>query len=156
MERQGAKAPRRQGTGAEDGAAVPTGEPARELDLLASQVVDSALAVHRALGPGLTESIYEAALAIELESRGIVFSRQSEYTVTYRGIPVGQGRLDLLVERSLIVELKAVDSIAPVHRAQVVGYLRALNLQLGLLINFNVPLLRDGIHRIINRPLPRA
>ncbi len=124
-------------------------EPSRELDLLARQVIDAAIEVHRSLGPGFLESVYEQALGIELESRGIPFVRQPSVAVNYKGHPIGEGRLDLLVGDALVVELKAVDAIAPIHTAQVISYLKASRHQLGLLINFNVPILKEGIKRII-------
>jgi GxxExxY protein len=119
------------------------------LERVATVVVDSALAVHRALGPGFLESVYEEALTIELEGRSIPFERQVPFAVEYRGRSVGQGRIDLLVDGQLIVELKAVDSFAPIHVAQLISYLRAFRRQLGFLINFNVPLLRTGLRRVV-------
>ncbi len=101
------------------------------------------------LGPGYLESVYEEALAIELGLRGIGFRRQVPVTVSYKGREVGTARLDFLVEEILVVELKAVDDLAPIHLAQVLSYLKATSLPLALLINFNVPVLRDGIKRII-------
>jgi GxxExxY protein len=124
-------------------------EPARELDELARQVIGAAIEVHRELGPGYLESLYEEALCVELEWRGISFVQQPIIGVTYKGRGVGRGRLDLLVANILLVELKAVETILPIHKAQVISYLKSTKLHLGLLINFNVPLLRDGLHRII-------
>jgi len=124
-------------------------EPDRRLDELADQVIGAALEVHKVIGPGYLETVYEEALCQELSLRSITFARQPEFTLTYKGQPVGQGRLDLLVEESLIVELKAVDALAAIHHAQVISYLRALHLKLGLLINFNAPLLKHGIRRVI-------
>jgi GxxExxY protein len=125
-------------------------EPGTELDLLAKTVIGAAIEVHKVIGPGYLESVYEEALCQELNIRGIAFVRQPVFTLTYKGVSVGQGRLDLLVEERLIVELKAVEVLAAIHHAQVISYLRALHLQLGLLINFNVPLLKQGIRRVIN------
>ena len=105
--------------------------------------------VHRHLGPGYLESVYEEALAIELDLRGLPFERQKPIGVGYKGHIVGQGRLDLLVGDCLIVELKAVDTFAPIHRAQVISYIKTTGLHLGLLINFNVQLLRDGVQRVV-------
>jgi GxxExxY protein len=124
-------------------------EPDKEVDDLARQVIGAAIEVHRHLGPGYLESVYEEALAIELDLRGLPFERQKPIGVDYKGHVVGQGRLDLLVGDRLIVELKAVDTFAPIHRAQVISYLKATGLHLGLLINFNVQLLRDGVQRIV-------
>ncbi len=125
-------------------------EPPPEIDRLAKALIGCAIEVHRHLGPGYLEEVYEEALCEELRLQGIPFKRQHPISVLYKGKPVGQGRLDLLVDDKLIVELKAVSAIAPVHSAQVMSYLKATSLILGLLINFNVSLLRDGITRIIN------
>lgn len=124
-------------------------EPDSDLNLLANKVIGAAIEVHRLLGPGYLESVYEEALCVELQQQKIVFVRQSPIAVNYKGIKVGEGRLDLLVENRLIVELKAVEALAPIHRAQVLSYLKATKLQLGLLINFNAPILKDNIKRII-------
>jgi GxxExxY protein len=126
-----------------------TKEPTQEIDNLAHAVIGAAIEVHRILGPGFLESVYEEALCVELELRGIPFSRQASVTVNYKGHTVGEGRLDLLVDNALIVEAKAVDALAPIHTAQVLSYLKATGHQLGLLINFNVPVLKDGIKRIV-------
>lgn len=127
-----------------------TREPDPQLDELASRVIGAAIEVHRVLGPGFLESVYEAALCAELEQRSIAYARQAVVEVGYKGRPVGESRLDLLVERRLIVELKAIDALAPIHMAQVLSYLRATGIHLALLINFNVPRLRDGgIKRVI-------
>ena len=106
--------------------------------------------MHRRLGPGFLESIYEMALVIELTRRRIQFERQLAMAVHYDDIVIGEHRLDLLVDGVLVVELKAVDAIAPIHVAQVLSYLRAGAFQLGLVINVNVPYLRSGIRRIVN------
>ena len=120
-----------------------------EVEGLAHSVVDSALEVHKALGPGFIESVYEQALCRELEMREVPFVRQFPVAVRYKDIVVGEGRVDLLVGNSLVVELKAIDGLSSVHTAQVISYLKATGHQLGLLINFNVPLLKDGIRRVI-------
>ena len=124
-------------------------EPSGELDRLAHEVIGAAIEVHKALGPGYLESVYETALAIELDHRGIRYERQNAYSLAYRGLPVGEGRIDLLVAGMLVVELKAVEQFAPIHKAQVISYLKATGCRLGLLINFNVTVLKDGIQRII-------
>lgn len=116
---------------------------------LTGAVIGAAIEVHRVLGAGFLESVYEEALALELELRGIGFSRQKVVAVTYKGRRIGEGKLDLLVANTLIVELKAVANITPIHEAQVLSYLKMTRYPLGLLINFNVPLLKDGIRRII-------
>jgi GxxExxY protein len=121
----------------------------RLLDDLAHAVIGAAIEVHRCLGPGYLESVYEEALALELQSRDIPFEKQRPVSVNYKGHPVGEGRLDFLVGGALIVELKAVDALAPIHKAQVLSYLRTTGLHLGLLLNFNVAVLRDGIQRVI-------
>jgi len=124
-------------------------EPTREEDELAHVVIGAAIEVHRQLGPGFLESVYEEALCVELALRGIPFEKQVPIRICYKGQPVGAERLDLLVSGKLIVELKAVDAIIGIHTAQLLSYLRAAKLRLGLLINFNVPLLKQGIHRVI-------
>jgi GxxExxY protein len=124
-------------------------EPGKEIDDLANAVIGAAIEVHRVLGPGYLESVYEAALAVELKLRGMAFEMQKPISVEYKGHAVGEGRLDLLVGGKLVVELKAIDALAPIHTAQVMSYLKTLNLPLGLLINFNVPLLKHGIKRVV-------
>jgi GxxExxY protein len=124
-------------------------EPDRAIDDVARNVVDAALEVHRTLGAGFAEGVYEHALAIELALRGIKCERQVPIAVTYKGHEVGEGRLDLLVEDCLVVELKAVETLLPVHVAQVVSYLRATQRCLALLMTFNVRQFRDGLRRVI-------
>jgi GxxExxY protein len=103
------------------------------------------------LGPGLLESIYEECLAVEMSLRGLCFVRQLPVPIEYKGRRVGTDlKIDLLVEECVIVELKAIEKLMPVHDAQVLTYLRLTNRQVGLLINFHVPLLRDGIRRLVN------
>jgi GxxExxY protein len=126
-----------------------TAEPDRDIDALAYATIGSGIEVHRILGPGFLESVYEAALAVELELRGLRFERQKPVPLQYKGREIGEGRLDLLIAGRLVVELKAVDALAPIHRAQVISYLKATHLPLGLLINFNVPVLKDGIERLV-------
>jgi GxxExxY protein len=124
-------------------------EPSRELDTIAGAVIGAALEVHRILGPGFLESVYEDALAIELDLRRVSFDRQKAVEVSYKGRIVGVGRFDFLVEKSLVVELKAADRLLPVHQAQVISYLKATENRLGLLINFHESQLRQGIRRIV-------
>ena len=124
-------------------------EPDAELDRLARLVIGAAIEVHRQLGPGLLEDVYEKALCIEFDLREIPFTHQTGVGITYKGRPVGKGRLDLLVGDRLIVELKAVERLAPIHSAQMISYLRMTRRNLGLLINFNVPLLKEGIKRVV-------
>jgi GxxExxY protein len=125
-------------------------EPDAELDRLAHCVIGAALEVHRTLGPGFLEAIYEEALCVELSLRRIPFARQVPVGVDYKGNLVGQARMDLLVDGRLVVELKVIESIAPVHVAQVLTYLKAARLRLGLLINFKVAFLRTGIRRVVH------
>jgi GxxExxY protein len=125
-------------------------EPDPELDELAWKVIGAALAVHRSLGPGFLESIYENALCLELAARDVPFRRQVSAVVYFRGEAVGHGQLDLLVGERLVIELKAVEALSSIHSMQLRSYLKATGLTLGLLINFNVPLLQQGVRRIIN------
>jgi GxxExxY protein len=124
-------------------------EPDRETDLLAHAAIGAAIEVHRSLGPGFLESVYEAAVVAEFRIRGIPFEQQKPVPLLYKGEPIGLHRLDLLVGERLIVELKAVDILAPIHFAQMISYLTATQLTLGLLINFHVPALKQGIHRVV-------
>ena len=126
-----------------------------ETERIAHEVIAAALEVHSILGPGLIESLYESALAFELAERGMAAVRQVEIDVPYKSIVLRGQRLDLVVEGSVIVELKVVSAIQDIHRAQTLSYLRAARLPLGLLINFNAPRLKGNIHRILNeRALP--
>ena len=124
-------------------------EPGQVLDELAHDVIGAAIEVHRALGPGYTENVYEEALCIEMAQKNIPFERQVKIAVDYKGQKVGEGRLDLLVAKVLLVELKAVEMLAPIHQAQLLSYLKMTHLKLGLLINFNVPILKQGIKRVV-------
>jgi GxxExxY protein len=122
----------------------------RELEHLAKQAVDAAIKVHKTLGPGLLESVYETCLAHELRKRGVVVETQVPIPIVYDGIRLEGGlKLDLLVQKQLIVEIKAVEEMNRIFKAQVLTYLKLARLRLALLINFNVHLLRDGIERII-------
>jgi GxxExxY protein len=124
-------------------------EPDRVIDELAHRTIGAMIEVHRELGPGYLESVYEQALCHELDARGIPFFAQFSFDVTYKGDAVGEGRVDLLVDNRLIVEIKAVSALNDVFMAQTISYLKALDLPLALLVNFNVPLLRDGIRRVV-------
>ena len=104
--------------------------------------------VHRVLGPGFLESVYEQAMVVEMGLRGIRFERQKPINVSYKGRPIGEGRLDFLVDESLIVELKAAEKLLPIHQAQLMSYLKATECRIGLLINFHERLLKDGIRRL--------
>jgi GxxExxY protein len=119
-----------------------------ELNDISEAVIGAAIEVHRLMGPGLLESAYEECLARELALRGISFERQRDLTVEYKGVRLDCGyRLDFLVDGRVVVEVKAVEHLLPVHDAQLMSYLRLGGWQLGLLINFHVPILREGIRR---------
>lgn len=120
-----------------------------ELNQLTEAIIGAAIEVHRTLGPGLLESSYEAALCVELEARGLRYLRQHSIPLRYRDKPIGEYRLDLLVEDAVIVEVKSVERIDPVFMFQVLTYLRAASKKIGLLINFNSRFLKDGIRRYI-------
>lgn len=120
-------------------------------DELTKEITGAGIEVHRELGPGLLESIYEACLALELDLRGIAYQRQKSIPLTYKGRSLASDlRIDLLVENEVIVELKAAERLLPVHEAQLLTYLRLTNIRVGLLMNFNVPVLKDGIKRMVN------
>jgi GxxExxY protein len=123
---------------------------ADEVEDLAYKVIGAAIEVHRELGPGLAESHYQKAMSRELDLRGIPHAKEVDLDVTYKGATIGKVRIDLLIGGVLILELKAVESLSPVHRAQAVTYLKLTKLTLALLINFNTAILRDGIKRVIN------
>jgi GxxExxY protein len=118
---------------------------------LTEEVIGAAIEVHRALGPGLLESVYEDCLAFELGLRGITVERQRGIAVEYKGHRLETTlRVDLLVDGAVIVETKSVELLSPIHQAQLLTYLRLSKMRVGLLINFNVPVLRDGIKRMVN------
>lgn len=118
---------------------------------IARAIVNTALSIHRYLGPGLLESLYEAALEHDLKERGHNVARQRGLPVVYRSVRLEAGyRPDLVVDQRVIVEVKAIDGIAPVHRQQLLTYLKVSGLKLGLLLNFNTALLKDGIVRMVN------
>jgi GxxExxY protein len=120
-----------------------------DLEDIVHKTIGCCVEVHRILGPGFLESPYSKAAAIELTANGIAFEREKEYSITYRGQPLCHHRVDFVVDGRLLLELKAVDRLTDVHRAQVLSYLRATRLSVGLLINFNEVVLRHGIKRII-------
>lgn len=125
-------------------------EPTPEHDRIARQIVDSAFALHTTLGPGLLESVYEQCLAAELRTRKLSVERQVAVPVVYRNTRIEAGlRMDMVVESLVIVEAKAVETILPIHGAQLLTYLKLSGLQLGLLINFNVTLIKNGIRRLV-------
>ena len=131
-------------------------EAVRPVDRLAAIVVDAAIEVHRHLGPAFAESIYENALACELALRGVLHVRQVPVYVTYKDQRVGEGRMDLVVGERLVVEIKSLPAILPVHVSQVISYLKATRLELGLLLNFGGRRLKDGIRRVILSPMTEA
>lgn len=119
-------------------------------ELIASAIVDSSLTVHKRLGPGLLESVYELCLFHEITKRSIPVERQVGFPIQYDDLKIESGlRLDILVDNLVIVEIKAVEKLAPVHQAQLLTYLKLTKKRLGLLINFNVPLIKDGIKRMV-------
>jgi GxxExxY protein len=131
------------------------------IERLAREIIGCAIEVHRGIGPGLLESLYETAMVYELEQRSIPFRRQADIVVPYKTIELHGQRLDLLVQEAIVVELKAITALADIHTAQVLSYTRALDLPLGVLFNFNVPVLSGaGMRRVFNKrwsglkPLP--
>ena len=124
---------------------------ARRFDEISDAVIGACIEIHKHLGPGLLESAYEECLCHELSVRGIPFERQKPLPITYKSVRLDCGyRIDLLVAEKLIVELKAVEELLPIHEAQLLTYLKLSNLPFGLLINFHVPVLKHGLKRIVN------
>ena len=118
---------------------------------IAAIVVDAALKIHKTLGPGLLESVYQAALDYELQKRGLRVVQQVGLPVYYEDVKLELGfRVDLIVGDKVIIEIKSVEALAPVHKSQLLTYLRLTNLRLGLLLNFNVELMKNGTHRVVN------
>jgi len=127
------------------------------VDAVTGEIVDAAVKLHTRLGPGLLETVYEAVLARELERRGLQCARRRAVTFQFDGLVFENAfRVDLLVEERVVVELKSVENLAPVHWKQVLTYLRLLDLPVGLLINFGQATLREGLHRIVNRYTPTS
>lgn len=121
-----------------------------EINQITERIIGAAIEVHKALGPGLLESSYETCLAYEFACQGLAFEQQKSMPVVYKDIQLDAGyRLDFLVEDQVIVELKAVDMLRPIHRAQIISYLKLSGCKIGLLINFNVPVLKNGIERVV-------
>ena len=121
-------------------------------NVLTDQIIGCAIEVHRHLGPGLLEAVYEECLCYELSQVGLQFERQVHLPLSYKGIKLECGhKLDLVVEDSVVVERKAIDDLTPVHHAQLLTYLKTSNKRVGLLINFNVPILKNGLKRVVNR-----
>jgi GxxExxY protein len=124
----------------------------RNIEELASIVVDCAFHLHSDLGPGPLETVYEAILSKQLEEKGLHVERQKPVPIRYQGIELNEGfRLDILLEDELVIELKSVENIHPVHSKQLLTYLRLMDLPLGLLINFGAPLMKEGLHRVVNK-----
>lgn len=123
-----------------------------DIEEIGKQIVDAAIKVHRSLGPGLLESAYQICLAYELRKRGLKVECEVPQTVNYEEIQIDAGyRLDMLVEDVVIIENKSVDQILPIHQAQLLTYLKLSDRRLGYLINWNVPLVKNGIHRMVNK-----
>ena len=121
-------------------------------NVLTDRIIGCAIEVHRHLGPGLLEAVYEECLCYELSQIGLRFERQVHLPLVYKGIKLDCGHvLDLVVEDSIVVELKSIEDLAPVHHAQLLTYLKSMNKRVGLLINFNVPILKNSLKRIVNR-----
>lgn len=120
-----------------------------DLNAVTEKIIGCAIEVHRNLGPGLLESVYEKAMCYEIGVQGIRFQNQVQVPIVHKGSNLGEHRIDMVLEDAVIVEFKAVDRMEPVFKAQILSYMRLTNMKLGLLINFNVPYLRDGIQRII-------
>ena len=119
-------------------------------DPLTDQIIGFAIEVHRHLGPGLLESTYEECLCFELNENGVVFKRQMPLPIVYKSVRLDCGyRIDLVIENRLILELKATERLLPIHEAQVLTYMRLSNIPTGLLLNFNTPVLKDGIRRLM-------
>lgn len=117
---------------------------------LSERVIGAAISVHKELGPGLLESIYETCLCREFDLLGITYARQVERPISYKGLALEGGfRIDLIVEQRLVLELKSVEELLPIHEAQLLTYLKLSGIKLGFLINFNVPVLKDGLRRLI-------
>ena len=125
---------------------------ARRFDELTDRVIGACIEVHRCLGPGLLESAYEECLCHELSLRGLAFERQVPLPVQYKDVKLDCGyRLDIVVERQLLLELKTVEALLPIHQAQLLTYLKLSGLPFGLLVNFHVPVLKEGLKRMVNQ-----
>ena len=129
----------------------------KHLDDVTGEIVDACVKLHMSLGPGLLESIYEVVLVRDLERRGLLVARQQPISFDYDGLHFSDVlRLDILVESQVVVELKSVERLLPVHPKQVLTYLRLLDLRVGLLVNFGAPTMKEGLHRIVNQLSPSA
>jgi GxxExxY protein len=126
-----------------------------EIDEITEAIIDEAMGIHRNLGPGLLESVYEMILARKLKMRGLDVSMQKPISFDYEGLHFDEGfRCDLLVENQVVVELKSVEAIHPVHQKQLLTYLKLMNLEVGLLINFGAATLKEGLQRVVNHHSP--
>jgi GxxExxY protein len=126
-----------------------------ELDRITGEVVDAAYRLHVALGPGLMESVYETLLFRELDRRGFEVERQKDVTFVYDGVPfLNAFRVDLLVQRRVVLEIKSTEKLAPVHKQQLLTYIRLLRLEVGLLLNFGLPTMKEGMSRMVNDHSP--
>jgi GxxExxY protein len=122
-----------------------------DINDLTGKIIGAAIEVHKTLGPGLLESIYEECLCIEFDTRKFPYERQKKLPIKYKGTKLDLGyRIDLIVSNMVIIELKACDSLQPIHEAQLLTYLKLTGIKVGLLINFNVPVLKEGIKRLVN------
>jgi GxxExxY protein len=126
-----------------------SGQELVRFNVLTEKIIGCAIEVHRTLGPGLLEHTYEAAICVEMDRRRISFERQSMFPVNYKGVQISTHRVDLIVEKAVVVELKSVDRFDPVFMAQMLTYLRCTGLRVGLLINFNGRVLRSGVRRYL-------
>ena len=135
--------------GAEDAEKGNMKDVPEQINQITEAIIGAAIEVHRQLGPGFLESTYHRALEIELEIQGIPYESEFPVKLGYKGRPIGEGRMDLVVRGHVIVELKDVEKLAPIHQAQVISYLKASGHTIGLLINFNTEVLRDGIKRVV-------
>ncbi|MFW5771338.1 MAG: GxxExxY protein [Spirochaetota bacterium] len=128
-----------------------------EIDELTGIIIDTAISIHKGLGPGLLESVYEAVMYAKLSERGLKVEKQVPVDFVYEGITFKEGfRVDLLVENKVLIELKSVEKISSVHSKQLLTYMRLMNIEVGLLINFGESLLKKGIHRVVNNYNPSA
>ncbi|MBW2663742.1 MAG: GxxExxY protein [Deltaproteobacteria bacterium] len=124
----------------------------KDIEEIGRNIVHSAIKVHKALGPGLLESVYQKCLAYELEKVGLTVTCEVPLPVKYESVTIDAGfRIDMMIQQTVIIENKTVDKIAPIHEAQLLTYLKLTNLKLGFLFNWNVPLMKDGIKRMVNR-----
>ena len=128
-----------------------------DIEDIAKTIVDAAYQVHCTLGPGLLETVYQRCLLVELQSRGLRVECEMPLSIVYRNIKIDVGyRMDMVVEGCIVIENKAIEAVQPVHKAQIITYLKVSRYQLGFLINWNVPLIKDGIHRLINKNMNKS